>query len=103
MPIVPIRALGAGGIVQDTAAVLLEPNVFSDGRNVKFDDGSVRKRLGHTQILPDLTDTDTTTLANPHFGLHWPRPDTRYNIYASPTEVWRMNQAGDLSLSLIHI
>ena len=97
MPIVPIRALGAGGIVQDTAAVLLEPNVFSDGRNVKFDDGSVRKRLGHTQILPDLTDTDTTTLANPHFGLHWPRPDTRYNIYASPTEVWRMNQAGNLS------
>ena len=97
MPIVPIRGLGSGGIVQDTAAVLLEPNVFSDGRNVKFDDGSVRKRLGHTQILPDLTDTDTTTLANPHFGLHWPRPDTRYNIYASPTEVWRMNQAGNLS------
>ena len=90
MAIVPIRALGAGGIVKDTAAVLLEPNVFSDGRNIKFDDGSVRKRLGHVQILPDLTGA-----TNPHFGISWPRPTTRFNIYANASDVYRIDQAGN--------
>ena len=97
MPIIPIRDLGQAGINRDTAAVLLAPNTFSDGRNVRFHNNSVRKIEGHVQILPNLTDTDGSTLSNPHFGIHWPRPDTRYNIYASPTEVWRMNQAGNLS------
>ena len=92
MPIVPIRGLGSGGIVKDTAAVLLEPNVFSDGRNVKFDDGSVRKRLGHAQIFNDLTGA-----TNPHFGIHWPRPTTRYNIYANANTVYRVDQAGQMS------
>ena len=98
MPIVPIRGLGSGGIVRDTAAVLLEPNVFSDGRNVKFDDGSVRKRLGHTQILPNLTDETDTTLERPQFGLHWPRPTTRYNIFANAARVYRIDQAGNIAL-----
>ena len=89
MPIVPIRGLGSGGIVRDTAAVLLEPNVFSDGRNVKFDDGSVRKRLGHQQILGNLVGA-----TNPHFGIHWPRPVTRYNIYANEDAIYRIDQTG---------
>ena len=92
MPIIPIKGLGTKGVVKDTAAVLLESNVFSDVKNVRFDDGSVGKIKGHTQILPDLTGA-----TNPHFGIHWPRPTTRYNIFANADEVYRVDQSGAFS------
>ena len=98
MPVQPIRGLGHTGVVIDTAAVLLEPNAFSDVRNVRFDNGSVSKILGHTQILSSLNNISPGGSAvQPHFGIHWPRPDTRYNIYATESAVYRMNQAGDIS------
>ena len=75
----------------DTAAVLLDPSSFTNARNVRFDDGSVKKILGEVQIGPDLA-------ANPTFGIHWPRPDTRFNIYVDGSNrVFRINQAGDIS------
>ena len=91
MPIQEIRGLGTKGVIMDTAAVLLDPSSFTNARNVRFDDGSVKKITGEVQILPDLS-------SNPVFGIHWPRPDTRYNIYAdSNGRVFRINQAGNVS------
>ena len=92
MPVVKVADLGIGGIVRDTPAVLLNPGVFSDGRNVRFDNAAVRKMEGHVQILPDLTGA-----TNPHFGIHWPRPEDRYNIYANAQNIYRVDQAGNIS------
>ena len=91
MPIQPIRGLGTKGVNRDTAAVLQEPNSFTNAKNVRFDDGSVKKITGETQILPNLN-------PDPLFGIHWPRPDTRYNIYVARDRVYRINQAGATSL-----
>ena len=91
MAVVPVKDLGIGGIVRDTPAVLLNPGVFSDGRNVRFDNASVRKMEGHVQILPDLTGA-----TDPHFGIHWPRPEDRYNIYANAQNIYRVDQAGTM-------
>ena len=51
MPIQPVRGLGSVGIVQDTPSVLLPPEAWSDGRNVRFDNESVSKISGHLSIL----------------------------------------------------
>ena len=93
MPITPIRGLGTQGVNRDTSAVLQPPESFTDALNVRFDDGSVGKyNMGHVQVFPDLTGAP-----NPHFGIHWPRPGTRFNIYANETDVYRVDQAGNMS------
>ena len=88
MPLQPVRGVGTGGIVKDVPAVLLPETHWSDGRNVRFDNASVEKISGHTQYSIGLTGT-----AN-HFAIHWPKPTTRYTIYANNTDVYRINAAG---------
>lgn len=43
MPIIPPRALGDKGLVLDVPDFELEPNAFSNGSNVRFRDGAVRR------------------------------------------------------------
>ena len=51
MQIVPVRNVGTKGIIKDTSPVLLTPEAWSDGKNVRFDNASVSKITGHQSIL----------------------------------------------------
>ena len=90
MPIQPVRGVGTGGIIKDIPAVLLPENIWSDGRNVRFDNASVSKIAGHVQY-------GTTIPSDVKFGIHWPRPTTRYTIFARGTDVYREDSAGNRS------
>lgn len=48
MPFVPIRAIGAGGIVTDQAPYDLELQQFPSGNNVAIEDGKIGKALGYS-------------------------------------------------------
>lgn len=77
MPLVPVPAVGAQGINRDTEAILLPPNTWSDGRNVRFDNKSVQKIAGHTSILDTTTEIQSL--------IYWPRPTAPRYIYADAT------------------
>lgn len=94
MPTVPVRDLGNGGIVLDTPAVLLPPNTFSNGRNVRFHNESVAKMFGHQQLF-DLQNTVENLL-------YWPRQETVSGtttvgpsyLFATDTAVFRQGPTG---------
>lgn len=50
MPIVPLHKLGTLGLVRDTPFHELPLYAWSDGRNVRFDDGAVESFLGETSL-----------------------------------------------------
>tara|TARA_R110000772_G_scaffold52230_1_gene119818 strand:+ start:181 stop:1935 length:1755 start_codon:yes stop_codon:yes gene_type:complete len=54
--IIPITDLASAGLVQDTPAVSLPPNVFSDVHNVRFRDGAVKRFPSDLDKLTLLTD-----------------------------------------------
>ena len=69
MPNVPIRDTGRYGLNKDVSPVLLPPNGWSDGRNVRFDNGSVSKITGHESIMSmDTTAHDLIYLASPSWS-----------------------------------
>ena len=86
MAIIPVRGVGSTGIVRDTPSVLLPPEAWSDGRNVRFDNSSVSKIQGHEQMF-DLQ-VEATNL------IYWPNITTQYYVYALDTSVRRINSAG---------
>ena len=86
MPIIPVRGLGSVGIVQDTSPVLLPTQGWSDGMNVRFNNGSVEKITGHTSVF--------TATVEPQFLQYWPRPTTQYYIYGNAQTVRRVDAAG---------
>ena len=88
--ITPIRQTGQIGIVEDVEAILLPPNAWSDGLNVEFDDGSVSKIKGHTELY----DLDQ----EPLHVTFWNRPVTSYWVYCTDTEVYRVDSAGNVSM-----
>ena len=88
--ITPIRQTGQIGIVEDVEAILLPPNAWSDGLNVEFDDGSVSKIKGHTELY-NLTQ-------EPLHVVFWNRPQTQYWVYCTATEVYRVDSAGNVSM-----
>ena len=49
--VIPIEGISEAGLNKDSPSVSLSPNTFSDARNVRFDDGAIRKMLGHEVIL----------------------------------------------------
>lgn len=89
MPLLSINDVGRGGIVRDTSPLLLPPNVWSNGRNVRFDNGGAQKISGHTRLF--------TAAYNPDFVIYWPRPVTPYYIYANATNVSRVDGAGNVA------
>lgn len=51
MPLVPIKNVGRGGIVNDIPGYELPPEAWTDGENVRFYDGAVWKGFGEEAIL----------------------------------------------------
>ena len=77
--IVPITGLHTVGVVQDTPAVALPPNAFSDARNVRFKDGAVSKMEGDINMFPYIFNNDDNTLSyadrqRVEYLAYWPNP-----------------------------
>jgi hypothetical protein len=73
MPTVPIKDLGKGGVVKDTAAALLPENIMTDALNVRFLNGSIESILGESVLF-------NAANVNPEYGIHWRRPDASYSV-----------------------
>ena len=74
--IIPIRELDKAGIILDTPAVSLPPNVFTDARNVRFKDGAVRKMEGEVDIFPDLSNfLNDSEVGDIQYFAWWPNPN----------------------------
>lgn len=58
---IPITSLDEYGLIYDRPAPSLPTNAFSDGLNVRFRDGTIRKMQGELNIFPHLFD-DATNL-----------------------------------------
>ena len=86
MAILPVRNVGASGIITDVPSVLLPVEGWSDGRNVKFDNENVSKMLGHREEFSVTTE--------PELVQYWPRPVTPYYVTAIGNTVERMDGAG---------
>jgi hypothetical protein len=81
MPSIPIHNLGAGGIIRDIPSHLLPPEVWSDGRNVRFVDGKVKKFTGSSKIY------DPPSVA-PYWTLSVRGAAERSWLYAGLTKVF---------------
>lgn len=57
MPSIPVRELGAVGIVKDVNPFNLPPNAFSDGMNVRFDNNKVQRSPIFRKMQSGLTGT----------------------------------------------
>ena len=86
MPIAPIRSVGTTGIIKDTSPVLLPDNGWSDGRNVRFHNGSVEKIRGHESVL--------NLSAEPDVLLFWNRPTTQFWVYGDAQNLFRVDASG---------
>ena len=62
--IIPITDLASAGLVLDTPAVSLPPNVFSDVNNVRFRNGSIKRFPSNVNKL--------TSLSNVKYIAYWP-------------------------------
>jgi hypothetical protein len=84
-----IKDLGKGGLNLDTSPVILPPNVFTDGLNIRFRDDSVEMITGEAlgRVLPIAAD----------FGIHWRRPDQGYNLFAKDGNVVKVDASGSTS------
>jgi|TARA_R110000824_G_scaffold91867_1_gene223182 hypothetical protein len=51
MALIPIDNVGEVGIVKETAPWQLPPNVWSDGNNVKTEEGSIKKTPGYSEVM----------------------------------------------------
>ena len=70
--LIPITGVDQTGIIRDTPAHALPPNAWSDGRNIRFKDGSVHKRKGSISAF-DATNNEVVKFS------YWPEPsDPRY-------------------------
>jgi len=54
--VLPITELDKVGVILDTPPVALPPNTFSNVRNVRFKDGTIRKMEGEVNIFPNIFD-----------------------------------------------
>lgn len=50
MSLIMINDLAQVGIVEDANTILLPPNAWTKGKNIRFTEGSVEKFLGHTSV-----------------------------------------------------
>ncbi len=86
MPLQQIAAVGTKGIIKDTEAVLLPNEAWTDGRNVRFNNGSVEKITGHQSVFTMSVEAD--------FLINWPRPSAPYYIYGNAQNLYRVDGAG---------
>lgn len=62
MALVPVDNVGQYGIVKDQNSLATAPNVWSDGNNVKTDEGSIKKALGYASVMETVPVALTTLL-----------------------------------------
>ena len=98
--IVPVTSLDQVGVVLDRPPVTLPPNSFSDARNVRFKDGSVRKMEGEVNIFPTIFNNEDQNASfdgsRLKYIVYWPNPNvtvanTGYYVYI--TEEQRLDNA----------
>ena len=51
MAFIPIDNVGGVGIVKESSPWQLPPNVWSDGNNIKTDEGSIKKTPGYAEVM----------------------------------------------------
>jgi len=51
MAYIPIDKVGEVGIVKETSPWQLPPNVWSDGNNIKTEEGSIKKTPGYSEVM----------------------------------------------------
>lgn len=78
---VDVPDVGGMGIVRDTPAVQLPPNAWSNGKNVRFSDGKVRKSKGNSSVLG-------APLGLPLWGMWLSAEGTPCWLYADKTRVY---------------
>ena len=84
--IIPITDLASAGLVQDTPAVSLPPNVFSDVKNVRFRDGAVKRFPSDVDKLTSLTNVKyvafwPSTLGDRYVVITDDSTDTTFTVY----------------------
>jgi hypothetical protein len=57
MPNIPFFAAGELGLIKDIPPDELDPRAWSDARNVRFSDGKIFSRNGHSQVFETLSGT----------------------------------------------
>ena len=75
--VLPINDLAKVGLVFDTPPVSLPANAFTDGKNIRFRDGAVRKMEGEV-LLNNITDDLTASgeeLGKIRYLAFWPNPN----------------------------
>jgi len=82
-----INNLGSGGLNFDTPNMLLPPNTFSEGINIRFRNNAVETITG------EVFGATLPIAAN--FGIHWRRPDQGYNVFARDGYFVRVDAAGN--------
>lgn len=83
---IPIKDLGAIGLIKDMLAHQLPPNAWSDGKNIRFVDGYVERMPGNTPIYG----TPGTT---PNWLLPVPGLTDYYWVYCSLTKAYMVDSA----------
>jgi len=81
---IPIHNVGVGGINRDIPPHLLPPEIWSDGQNVRFQDGKVLKFDGHAAVF------DPPTVA-PYWVLGVPTATSHFILYAGLDDVYVWN------------
>ena len=62
MAFVPLRNIGKGGLVPDQAPYDVELTQFPSGNNVTFDNGTIGKTLGQTDVIAIPTKPEVAEL-----------------------------------------
>ena len=87
----PLRNLHESGLAPDAPRTALPPTVWSDGRNIRFNDGAIEKIQGTTSIF-NQAKTDASHMA------YWATPGNESYLYVtnSPVlaEVFRVTADG---------
>ena len=79
--ILPFGQLDEFGLNFDQPNVSLGPNVFSNGRNIRFKDGAVRKFLGHIEIFEQaLINSGFNVTPNFQHVEYWANPNQHYYV-----------------------
>ena len=75
------------GINKDISSYEVEPNKWTDGNNIEFDNDKTKKILGHKQVFGTLSGT-------PYFLLYHRNFNDDYWIYADLNKIYTANQVG---------
>lgn len=92
MPRVPLFNLGRFGIVRDIPDHLLPPEVWSDGRNVRFSDNRVGKIPGEAAVF------DPPSVA-PYWAMGVVTPTDYFNLYAGLDKVYASDGSNHFNIT----